>query len=428
MQRRRLLQRRAPQRALGLARVEARLQLHVREHLLGNAELAQRDVPHLAPRRQLHGQRERPLRQRVGQSLVDADREARRVRGRGELVEQLVHALSARVGQVEGAVVEVGLVGDVVERCGHPVDRHDVRLAEVQPYQRQPLGEQPARALDRLEEVVRAVDLVHLAGLRVADHDRRAVYAPGDVRLLAHDPLGLELRAVIGRRQLLALVEHLLLEGALVLAGHRDRGDVMQMADVERARELDRMRRAADVHRRVALGRRGHVVDGGEVEEVGDLATQLGHLLLLDPQQRTAQVADHRLDPLRGRRSRDDRPTLDQIVEPSERALAHKYVHLVLALLQQPLHQTPSDEPRCSCNEIGHSDHRGYRAGCVSEECFCRLERCARVLALTRRSGRLSGARSGPAAPLARGEARRAAGAVGEHLRTGFGLECETVG
>ena len=40
-------------------------------------------------------------------------------------------------------------------------------------------GSASARLLDRLEEVVRAVDLVHLARARVADHDRRPVDAPG---------------------------------------------------------------------------------------------------------------------------------------------------------------------------------------------------------------------------------------------------------
>jgi hypothetical protein len=66
---------------------------------------------------------------------------------------------------MEGAAVEIGLVCDVVERRDDPVDRHDVRVAQVQAHQRQPLGDQPARTLDCLEEVVRPVDLVHLARL-----------------------------------------------------------------------------------------------------------------------------------------------------------------------------------------------------------------------------------------------------------------------
>ena len=104
---------------------------------------------------------------------------------------------------------------------GHVVDRDDVRVAELEADEREPLGQRVARLLERLEEVVGPVDLVHLAGLRVADDDRRPVDAPRDARLLARDLLGLELRAVVGRRQLLALVEHVLAEHALVGAGDR---------------------------------------------------------------------------------------------------------------------------------------------------------------------------------------------------------------
>jgi hypothetical protein len=68
---------------------------------------------------------------------------------------------------------------------------------------------------------------------------------------------------VVGRGQALALVEHVLFEQALVLAGDRDRGDVMQVLCVDRPGQFDGVRGAADVDRRVALGRRRHVIDGG---------------------------------------------------------------------------------------------------------------------------------------------------------------------
>jgi hypothetical protein len=130
--------------------------------------------------------------------------------------------------EVERLAVEAGLMGDVVERVGDEVDRHDVRVAELGADQREPARQVVPGHLDRGEEVVRTVDLVHLAGPRVADDDRRAVHAPGHRGLRARDLLGLELGAVVGMVELLALVEHVLAEQALVLAGGGDRGDVVE--------------------------------------------------------------------------------------------------------------------------------------------------------------------------------------------------------
>ena len=145
------------------------------------------------------------------------------MRGGGELVEEVVHALRARVGEVKGAAIEVRLVRDVVHRPHDPVDGHDVCGSQVDPHERQPLGDQAAHALDRLEEVIGAVDLVHLARLRVAHDDRRPVHAPRHVGLLAHDALGLELGEVVRRGQTLVLVEHVLAEDPPVLARDGDR-------------------------------------------------------------------------------------------------------------------------------------------------------------------------------------------------------------
>ena len=101
--------------------------------------------------------------------------------------------------------------------------------------------------LEQLEEVVGTVDLVHLAGLRVADHDARPEHQRLRLHALAHQPLGLVLRAVVVVRQLLALVEHVLLEHALVVAGHRDRAGVVEAPDLVRVRELDHVLRALHV-------------------------------------------------------------------------------------------------------------------------------------------------------------------------------------
>ena len=81
--------------------------------------------------------------------------------------------------RLEGLAVEAGLVGDVVDRVGDEVDRDDVDLAALDADRRQPGGQHPPRPLQQLEEVVGAVDLVDLAGPRVADDDPRPVDAPG---------------------------------------------------------------------------------------------------------------------------------------------------------------------------------------------------------------------------------------------------------
>ncbi len=335
---RRDLDPRAAQRALGVARVELGGEPDVVEHLLGQPEVRQDLPPDVLQRRQVHHQRHDALGQRVGEALVDAHREVRGVRGLGEGVQHLARALRLRGHEVERLAVEVGLVGDVVRRAGDEVDRDDVRPAELGADEREPLRQHVARLLDELEEVVGPVDLVHLARARVADHDRGAVDPPRHGRLLAHDPLGLVLRAVVGRRQLLALVEHVLAEQALELAGDRDRRHVVQVAGLERVRELDRVARAADVQPLVELVGRGHVVDRGEVEEVLDPAA-----VLLDPRVVVAevallQVADDGLDAL------GVRPARDQRVELVARVLAHEDVHVALAVAQQLLDEMAPDE------------------------------------------------------------------------------------
>ena len=132
--------------------------------------------------------------------------------------------------------VAVGQVGEVVHRLGDVVDRHHVGVAEVDADQRQPRRQPVAQQLHRREEVVGAVDLVHRAGLAVADHDRRAVDPPRHGRLLADDLLGLELRPVVRRGQVLALVEHGLVERAVVVAGRRHRRHLVEAAGLERRR------------------------------------------------------------------------------------------------------------------------------------------------------------------------------------------------
>ena len=305
----------ALQRALRVAPVEARHQRHVLDHGVGDPEVGQQRAPDVLQRGQLHRVREHALREHVGHPLVDAQHHLRRVAGAGERVEHVAGPLRARVDEVERLPVEAGLVRDVVDRRGDPVDRHDVRPADLEADQREPLRQRVARLLHRLEEVVRPVDLVHLAGARVADHDRRPVDAPGARDACPHELLGLELGLVVRRGQLLALVEHVLGEVALVAAGDGDRGAVVEDPRLQVVGEVDRVLRAADVEQRVLRLVGGHVVDRGEVEEVVDLAAQRVAHGGVDAQQRLGEVAGDGVDAA-GRRPaarpalRASRPTL----------------------------------------------------------------------------------------------------------------------
>ena len=339
---------RAGERALGVARVELGLERHVVDDLLRNPEVGEQRAPHVAQLRQLHEHRQRALGQRVGQPLVDAQRELRRVRGLGEGVQRLADAHRLGVREVEGLAVEARLVGDVVHRRGDEVDRHEVRVAELGPDERDPLRQRAADLLDRLEEVVRAVDLVHLAGLRVPDDDRRAVHAPRHRRLLAHELLGLELRAVVGRRELLALVEVVLAKQAAALAGDGDRRDVVQMAGADRVRERDGVARAPDVQALVDRVVGGHVVHRGEVEDVLDVAGQRGDVVVGQAQPRLGEVAEDGLDAVAGA------PALDQAIEALARALADEHVDVAFAL-QQPLDEVASDESGRARHEVRHA-------------------------------------------------------------------------
>ena len=122
-----------------------------------------------------------------------------------------------------------------------------------------------AGQLDRREEVIRAVDLVHLARVRVPDDDRRAVYPPRDLGLGSSDLLGLELGPVVGVLELLALVEHVLAEQALVLAGGGDRGGVVKAAGLDRVGQFDGVPCALDIGDPVAFLVGRHVVDRSEM-------------------------------------------------------------------------------------------------------------------------------------------------------------------
>ena len=224
----------ARQCALGVARVERALEV---AHLHGrrrDAQVAVDLVADLLHRRQRHDPRAHRGGHGLGQVLVHAHRHLRRVRGAGERVQRAARGHRVGVDQVVGVAgkVGVGQVGDVVHRLGHEVHRHDRGLAALGPSQREPCGQRAAQLLEQVEHVVRAVDLVHDARLGVAHDHARPVHQRLGLDVAPHHGLGLVLGPVVVVGQLLVLVEHVLLEHALVGPGHGDRADVMEAPHV----------------------------------------------------------------------------------------------------------------------------------------------------------------------------------------------------
>src|SRR3546814_3171537 len=74
------------------------------------------------------------------------------------------------------------------------------------------LGHRVADLLYRLEEVIRAVDLVHLAGFRRTHHRTRPVDAKRHRRFVTNDLLGLVLGTEIRMAEALAFIEHVFAE------------------------------------------------------------------------------------------------------------------------------------------------------------------------------------------------------------------------
>jgi hypothetical protein len=248
---------------------------------------------------------------------------------------------------VEGLAVPVGQVGQVVHRLGDVVHRHHVRVAEVDADQRQPRRQAVAHHLHGGEEVVGTVDLVHRAGLGVADHDRGPVDAPRHGRFLADDLLRLVLRPVVRRRQVLALLEHGLVEGAVVVTGRGDRRHLVEAAHLERLGQLEGVAGAVDVHRLVGGRVRGHVVDRGQVEEVVDLAPVLLDPRLVDAEPVRGQVADDG-DHTVGA------PRRDQRLHAREGRPPAQDVDRALAVVDELGDEVPSDEPRGAGDEVRH--------------------------------------------------------------------------
>ena len=161
------------------------------------------------------------------------------------------------------------LVRDVVHRVGDEIHRHDVDAPALDAERRHPLRQHLAQLLDQREQVVRAVDLVDLAGLRMRRPPCPAGRcATGPCVSLRTSAFGIVLGAEVRIVQALGLVEHVLAEHARVQAGGGDRTGVVEAAGLDRGGQFQRVPRAVDVGDLLRFRVGGEVVDRGEVEEM----------------------------------------------------------------------------------------------------------------------------------------------------------------
>jgi hypothetical protein len=245
------------------------------------------------------------------------------------------------------------------ERIDDVVDRDDVGATGVGQQdwsERRQLGQLRQDA----EEVVRAVDLVHFARLRIADDHRRPVDPIAQPRLRANQQLRLELGLVIGRRQVLSDVEVVFGVFAAIGPGHRDRRHVVQRR-AESTGQGDHRPGAIHVRGTLRVLGDGDVVDGGAVHHVFDGA-ELGDGVVGQAEMVCGEVADQRLCPitpgvvaLRG-----------QPFEPGQRLAPDQHPDLGIGgPIQNSRHHSPANKPGTAGNDIAHASH-----GCrLPDEC-----------------------------------------------------------
>ena len=264
----------ALQGLFGFARIEAGRIVDELHHVLGQAEVLHDRVANPSRRREGHEAFLDPARNEAEQCCVDAHLHARRVRCLAEDVEDVAYPVWIRIGQVESFAVPFFEMHDVVHRGNHEIHRHDVDAPALDADRRHPWGKDLAHLLDQLEEVVGAVDLVHLTGLRVAHDQPWPIYPPRHGAFVARDGFGLVLGGEIRVIQVFGLVEHVLSPYAFVQAGGGDGRHMVEAPGLDRVGEHHGIAGAVDVAGLLFLGRGLEVIDGCEVREVGHLARQ----------------------------------------------------------------------------------------------------------------------------------------------------------
>ena len=339
----------ALERLRRLAVVVARRPVDELEDVLRDAEVRQHRADHPLDRRERAEAVEDRRRDEAEHPRVDAHRHLRRMARAREDVEHLADPVRRRIGQVEALAVESLLVREVVERVGDEVDRHDVDAAALDADRRHPRRQRAPELLQRLEEIVRPVDLVDVAGLRVADDEAGPVDPERHLAVLADDAFGIVLGPEIRMVEVLGLLEHVLAEHAVVEPGGGDRAHVVEAAGADGRGECDGVARALDVRALLLLRARREIVDRGQMEDVLHASLELAEVRGRHPEVWLREIADDADDLAVGRA-----PVLRaQLVELRQRALAHEDVDR-LAALQQVRDEEATDEPGRAGDEVRH--------------------------------------------------------------------------
>ena len=213
--------------------------------------------------------------------------------GARENIEHLADPVWRGIGQVETFSVEVLLVREIVERVGDEIDGHDVDAPAFDADHRHPRRQRLPQFLQRLEKVVWTVDLVDVAGLRIANDEARPVNPQRPRAVVAHHAFGIVLRPEVRMIEVFGLLEHVLAKDTVVEAGGRDRAHMVEAAHGDRFSELDSVARAFDIGLLLRFRACREIVDRGEMKEVGDLALELLPVVIRHAEARFSEVADN---------------------------------------------------------------------------------------------------------------------------------------
>ena len=332
-----------------IAAVKTRRVVDESHHVRRHTEVFHHCVADPSHRGQGHQAFGDAFRDEAQQRSVDKQIHLGRVGRLAEDVEHITDAVTHRVDQVVTLLGDAGLVADHIQRVDDKIHRHDVHAAALQANRRHPGRQQLAHALDQLEEVIRAVDLVHLAGHAVTDHHGRPVHRPRHLALLAHDLFTFVLGHEIGVFGVFGLLEHVFAKHAFVQTGSGDRAHMVEMPGIDGFGQLHRVARAFDVDGDLALFVGAEVIHRCQVVEVVDLPFERLLRIGRNAEFFAGEVAMH-----------GNRPGSTHAPELAQRGhfvvafLADEKVHHRALALQQLFDQALANETGGAGHEIMH--------------------------------------------------------------------------